>query len=122
MKKVKLHNFYESIGVLERIIVIVAAIFAAWPLYEFLDEKEDRELDRISNFVLAYSTCFDPATGRKRFADPDAWLAIKDQISELEEELLILAEGLPETEQKRLGHVDKWRTQRRMDAMSMKPR
>ena len=48
------------------------------------------------------------------------------QVAELQIRAAVLngytALGIPVTEPVGLGHVDKWRTQRRIDVMSMKPR
>lgn len=42
---------------LERVVVIVAACLAVLPLYQFWSEREDRSIDRASNFIVAFVNC-----------------------------------------------------------------
>lgn len=49
----------EFLKSVERIVVILAAVFALFPLYQWWAERHDRELARISNYITAYQTCDD---------------------------------------------------------------
>lgn len=47
----------KYLQIVERVAVIIAAVFAVFPMWQFYSERSDRELDRASKFILAQSAC-----------------------------------------------------------------
>ncbi len=44
---------------IERLIIISAAVFAAFPLWQYFSEAPDRQLNRDATMILAYAACQD---------------------------------------------------------------
>ena len=57
--KFKKIQFMFWLKALERVVIIIAAFAAVFPLYQFYSEADDRRLDRASNFILAHAACID---------------------------------------------------------------
>ena len=55
--------------VLERCAVLIAALAALFPMWQFYSEAQDRRIDRAANFILAQQTCDAFFSERERIAD-----------------------------------------------------
>lgn len=47
----------DTLAGLERLVILLAALLAAFPVYQFYSEAEDRALERQSRIVAAFQTC-----------------------------------------------------------------
>lgn len=59
-----------TLKVIERTAVLVAALAALVPLWQFYDEAEDRKVDRAANFILAYSICAEKGISTRSEVEP----------------------------------------------------
>ena len=52
-------NFSATLLTVERVVVTVAALAALFPLWQFWDERFDREEERAALFIASQSTCLE---------------------------------------------------------------
>ena len=55
-------NWRVSLETIERVVVIVAAFLAVFPLWQYISEADSRKIERQSNFIVAYNLCLDQFT------------------------------------------------------------
>ncbi|MBL3596868.1 hypothetical protein JMM63_15065 [Rhodovulum sulfidophilum] len=60
----------SALEVIERLVVILAAVLALFPLWQWWSESEARELDRISNLATAGALCRDRALDLGGYGTP----------------------------------------------------
>ncbi|WP_299854657.1 hypothetical protein [uncultured Roseobacter sp.] len=59
-----------ALEVIERLVVILAAVLALFPLWQWWSERDARELDRIANLATAGALCRDRALDLGGYSTP----------------------------------------------------
>ena len=52
-------DWYKKVEIAEKLSIIIAALFLLLPLYQYLEEADDRRLDRLTRVVDAHKTCME---------------------------------------------------------------